>query len=408
MFGMTVNKRRIEDEPEFVERKGLGHPDTLSDLLAEALSRNYSLYTLKHFGVVLHHNFDKTGLLGGKSSVVFGKGRLIDPIRVLINGRVSTAFADTRIPYKQIINSTVNNFFEKMFPGMLIEEDLDIIYNLSTASSPGKTESEEAEKGARKYWFEPRSLADLPELKKLVANDTSLGCAYAPLSRLEKFVFKIEATLNSNLYKKENPWCGTDIKVMGNRIGKDVSITLCVPQIAKFVRNSDEYKSNSKKVHNLINKMVKEFFPADGVSVSLNTRDQFSTNELYLTAIGSSIESGDEGLVGRGNRINGLISNNRPMSMEGACGKNPVYHVGKLYNLCALNIARRINRLTNSYTEVFLVSQSGQDLLRPWKVVIKLENNNFSEKKLEPVIVKELDLIPKITKMLLAGKLSLC
>ena len=80
-------------------------------------------------------------------------------------------------------------------------------------------------------------------------------------------------------------------------------------------------------------------FKSNNVSVSLNTRDNFDTNELYLTVIGSSIESGDEGLVGRGNRINGLISSGRPMSMEGACGKNPVYHVGKLYNLCTLNIA---------------------------------------------------------------------
>lgn len=303
---------------------------------------------------------------------------------------------------------TVADFFEKMFPSMIMEEDLDIIYNLSIASSPGKTETKEAERGARKYWFEPRSLADLPELKKLVANDTSLGCAYAPLSRLEKFVLKIEGVLNSNSYKKENPWCGTDIKVMGNRIERDVSITLCVPQIAKFVRNNDEYKNNTKKIRELVKKVVKEFFPGSGVSVSLNTRDHFDTNELYLTAIGSSIESGDEGLVGRGNRINGLISNNRPMSIEGACGKNPVYHVGKLYNLCALNIAQKINQMTDSYTEVFLVSQSGQDLLRPWKVVVKLESNNFSEKELEPVIVKELDSIPNITKMLLAGKMSLC
>lgn len=94
--------------------------------------------------------------------------------------------------------------------------------------------------------------------------------------------------------------------------------------------------------------------------------------------------------------------------MEGACGKNPVYHVGKLYNLCALNIAQKIYRVTNSYTEVFLVSQSGQDLLRPWKVVVKLENSNFSEKELEPIIIKGLDSVPDITKMLLAGKVKLC
>lgn len=408
MTDITIAKRSIGDEPEFVERKGIGHPDTLSDLLAEALSRNYSLYTLKNFSAVLHHNFDKTGILGGKSSVAFGRGKLTSPIRVLINGRVSASFGDIRIPYKGIINKTIFDFFEKMFPGMIIEEDLDITYNLSSASSPGKTEEKGSEKGSRKYWFEPRSLADLPELKNLVANDTSIGCAYAPLSRLEKMVLKIENSLNSKSYKKANPWCGTDIKIMGNRIGKDVAITLCVPQIAKYVHSAKEYKENSKKIYSLIEKIVKEFFPSNGVSISLNTRDNFETNELYLTAIGSSIESGDEGLVGRGNRINGLISNNRPMSMEGAAGKNPVYHVGKLYNICALNIAQKIYKLTDCYTEVFLVSQSGQNLLRPWRILIKIEGDNFSEKQLQPIIDRELDKIPEITKNLLAGKVSVC
>lgn len=408
LFRLIIEKRNTLDEAEFVERKGVGHPDTLSDLLAESLSRNYSTYTLKKFGAVLHHNFDKTGLLGGKSSVVFGKGKLISPIRVLINGRVSTAFGNERIPYKKIIDNTVVAFFNKMFPGMIIAEDLDTVYNLSNTSSPGQTEEKEAEKGSRKYWFKPRSLKDLPELTKLAANDTSLGCGYAPLSDLEKMVLKIEGTLNSPKYKKINPWCGSDIKIMANRVGNEAFVTLCVPQIAKFVENMSTYKNNEKSVIKLVNKIAAECISLKNISVYLNTRDNFKTNELYLTAIGSSIESGDEGLVGRGNRINGLISNNRPMSMEGACGKNPVYHVGKLYNICALNIAQKINRMTNSYTEVFLVSQSGQDLLRPWKVVVKLESNSFSGKELEPVIVKELDSIPNITKMLLAGKLSLC
>lgn len=408
MISIISDKHSKSEEPEFVERKGSGHPDTLSDMLAEALSRNYSLYTLKHFGAVLHHNFDKTGILGGKSSVVFGGGHLTSPIRVLINGRVSTAFGNSRIPFKGIINKTVKEFFDNKFPGMITEEDLDIVYNLSNASSPGKTEEKGAEKGTRKYWFTPRSLADIQELKKLVSNDTSLGCAYAPLSKLESLVLKIEGQLNSNLFKKENPWCGTDIKVMSNKIGKDVSITLCVPQIAKFVKNSKEYIRNSKKILLLVNKLVKESFPKQNLSVALNTRDNLDTNELYLTAIGSSIESGDEGLVGRGNRINGLISNNRVMSMEGACGKNPVYHVGKLYNLCALNIAEKIYAATGSHNEVFLVSQSGQDLLRPWKVVVKIEGGNFSKNKLEKIILKELDSIPTITKNLLAGKVSLC
>ncbi|MEM7826325.1 MAG: methionine adenosyltransferase, partial [Candidatus Aenigmatarchaeota archaeon] len=45
-------------EIEIVERKGIGHPDTLADALAENLSVAYSNYTLQQFGLILHHNFD--------------------------------------------------------------------------------------------------------------------------------------------------------------------------------------------------------------------------------------------------------------------------------------------------------------------------------------------------------------
>lgn len=404
---ITANKRDVFSEPEFVERKGAGHPDTLSDRLAEALSKNYSNYTLKHFGAILHHNFDKTGLLGGKSSVSFNGGYLRYPIKVLINGRVSPCFEKIRIPYKKIIRDTVVDFFQVCFSDMISEDDLDIVYNISTASSPGKTEEKGAEKGFRKYWFSPRNLKDIPELKKLSANDTSLGCGYAPFSKLENLVLKIENELNSNLFKKKYPWCGTDIKVMANKIGNNVSITLCVPQISKFVKGVMQYKKNCKFIHKFVEEKVKKEFGKENVSIFLNTRDNYETKELYLTATGSSIESGDEGLVGRGNRVNGLITNNRPMSMEGACGKNPVYHVGKLYNICAFNIAKKISAVTKRYTEVYLVSQSGQSLTRPWKVIVKIEGDKLPKIGLEKLITKELDSIPHITKALLTGKLKI-
>lgn len=47
---------------ETIERKGLGHPDTISDMLAAKVSQAYSKYTLDHFGVILHHQIDKLHL----------------------------------------------------------------------------------------------------------------------------------------------------------------------------------------------------------------------------------------------------------------------------------------------------------------------------------------------------------
>jgi len=391
---------------EFVERKGSGHPDTLSDALAEQLSVDYSNYTLKKFGAVLHHNFDKVGLLGGASSVRFGEGKLINPIRVLINGRASTKFGDIIIPVKELLLSTAKEFLHSKFPMIDPETDLEFHYNLSNQSSPGKTEEAGSEKGTRKFWFEPRSLDDIQELKHLVSNDTSLGVGYAPYSKLEKLALDIEEKLNSSEFKSKNPWMGSDIKVMAFRYEDKYDITLCIPQISTFVKNIDEYKENIDFSRLLIEDIIKNA-GIESFDIHINTRDNYENTELYLTATGSSIESGDEGLVGRGNRINGLITPMRLMSMEGACGKNPVYHIGKVYYVAASEISRKIYEKFNIPNEVSLISQSGRDLLDPWVTCITLPDDFTNEKEVESFVEEELKNIPNITKLLLEQKVRL-
>ena len=39
-------------EFEVVERKGIGHPDTLCDTIAEKVSQAYSQYCLEHYGIM--------------------------------------------------------------------------------------------------------------------------------------------------------------------------------------------------------------------------------------------------------------------------------------------------------------------------------------------------------------------
>ncbi|HLE67399.1 MAG TPA: methionine adenosyltransferase [Burkholderiales bacterium] len=43
---------------EIVERKGLGHPDTICDALVENLSTGLGRAYLERFGSILHHNVD--------------------------------------------------------------------------------------------------------------------------------------------------------------------------------------------------------------------------------------------------------------------------------------------------------------------------------------------------------------
>lgn len=402
-----VNKELKEPDCEFVERKGKGHPDTLSDALSEKLSVVYSNYTLKHFGAVLHHNFDKVGMLGGASFVRFGEGYLTKPIRILLNGRASLKFGDESIPVEQMLISTTKEFMKQRFPMIDVEKDLEFHYNLSTQSSPGKTAENGAEKGTRQRWFEPRTLNDLQEIREgLFSNDTSLGVGYAPYSCLESLVLEIEETLNSDQFRCGHPWIGSDIKIMGFRNRNEFDITLCIPQISTYVQNEQEYRNNldfcKKIIRNLVEtKGIQKF------DLHVNTRDNYEKSELYLTATGSSIESGDEGLVGRGNRINGVISPMRLMSMEGACGKNPVYHIGKLYYVAAMNLSNLIYDKFNIRNEVSLVSQSGRDLLDPWIVQVNVPEKFKDKVELSKFVREELKKIPDLTSLLLNEKIRL-
>jgi S-adenosylmethionine synthetase len=281
---------------------------------------------------------------------------------------------------------------------------------LSTQSSPGKTDIEAKKEGTRKYWFEPRSLKDLKELDFLNSNDTSLGTGFAPRSALEEGTLKLERWISGDEFKKDKPWLGSDIKIMSTRVGNSVKVTMCIPQISKHVKDINEYKQNLTLMRSIILNFLNQQLPQYSIELSINTRDNYELGELYLTAIGSSIESGDEGLVGRGNRPNGVIAVTKPYSIEGACGKNPVYHVGKVYNVAAQNIAEEISNKVNVYVEVFLVSQSGRSLIDPWVTVVGVNKKITPEEReeMEKIVKQNLQEIPKITKELLDNSIKLC
>ncbi len=323
---------------------------------------------------------------------------MVDPIRVLLNGRASLKFGEEEIPVEKMLVDWTKEFMKEKFPLLDVNKDLKFIYNLSTKSSPGKTDEKAADKGTRKYWFEPRNLDDIQETKKLLSNDTSLGVGFYPLSNLEKFILDMEKKLNA--YSKENPWMGTDIKILAFNNGEEYDVTMCIPQVANYVKSIDEYKNNIDKAKEYILSIAREH-DIKNISLSINTRDNFDLNELYLTAIGSSIESGDEGLVGRGNRVNGLITPMRPMSMEGASGKNPVYHIGKVYYILANNIAKKIFDKYGVYNETYVASQSGRDLLDPWIVSIFLPDNFTDDAGVREIINNEIKKITEITDMVI-------
>jgi len=399
-------KKQSDFEFDRIEIKGSGHPDTLADALAFELSRNYSLYCINQFGVILNHNFDKIGILGGKVKIRFGFGRMLSPIRVIINGRASTKFAGKTIPLKSLLIKITKDFFKEKFPMLNIKEDLRIIYEVSQGSSPGQV-YEKITSYKRLHWFKPRGREDIKYLNGLVANDTVTTSAYYPLNKTGKIILEVEKRLNSKKYKSNKSWLGSDIKITGIRHFNKLYLTMAVPQICSHVHNLEEYKSNLEIIRKEVLKIIKSIDPNLDVNLLINTRDKYDPPELYLTYTGSSIETGDEGLVGRGNRPEGIINMTKPFAMEGVCGKNPVYHAGFIYSELSKKISKKLCEFIGDYVEVFISSQSGRPLLDPWNIsIINYSFKEFNKDKVKKIIFKELENIPEITREFLNGDIK--
>lgn len=412
MSDLTASNMYIElgaaiEHPHFelIECKGKGHPDTLADDLAESLSNAYASYTREECGAVLHHNFDKLCILGGSCDVRYGSGVLTKPIRILVNGRASLTFAGRRLAIQELIEQTCQAFFLERFPDVPFSDAFVIEQNISTASSPGPVYSTEST-GQRHHWFKPRTLEDLPETKRLFANDTSLGTGYAPLSVSETFVRDLAFRLSSRPSDTAPQWMGTDVKVMAASLDHAIDIVACVPQIANHVANRESYSANMLWLYQECQSFASKRLSDHVVSFTLNARDNPDTDELYLTAIGTSLESGDEGAVGRGNRLNGLITPMRPMNLEGVSGKNPVYHVGKLYNAMAADVARSLHEEYGGLVIVNLASATGTPLDRPWKVVVQMQSDTPSQQEVASHIEQLLQSFPRLTNRLISRDLN--
>jgi S-adenosylmethionine synthetase len=387
-----------------LERKGRGHPDTLADHLAERLSQVYSRVTLAEFGAVLHHNFDKLALLGGASEVRYGRGRMLAPVRVLVNGRAARRCDGRGVAVDDLVEDTVRAFFHERLPEL--DHHLSIELNITANPSPGAVHVGD-DTPARAVWFSPNSVDDLRERAMRLCNDTSLGTGWAPDDQVERFVRTLtDHFAGPSPFTDANPWCGSDVKVMAYATADELDVVACVPQKCAHVPGRAAYLAHLDSVRAECARLAAAALPGLRTRFRLNARDIPDRDELYLTYTGSSIESGDEGVVGRGNRVNGLITPLRPMNVEGVNGKNPVYHVGKLYNVAARRIARRLHEATGDYAEVHLISATGQRLDRPWRVLVRTAAEADID-KVAALVRDTLDDFPALTDEIIAGRTAL-
>ena len=400
-------KNPAESKFEVVERKGRGHPDTLSDHLAELLSRTYCELSRAKFGTILRHQFDKLTLMGGKCDVRFGGGNFVSPVRLLVNGRATPQVGDEKFFYQDALIETASNFLEKELRNFDFLTNCRLMIEITANTTRGiRTDTPGVDRSTPYSRFRPSKLSDLPEYTKPVSNDTAAGCGWAPYTPLEMMVLEIENTFNSDEAKKQYPWIGSDIKIMAVRNEKEVDLTLCVPQISTLVMNMDEYKKNIMTIRSMIGDVIKKYKDHFTVEFSLNTADEQRDDLVYMLYTGSCIESGDEAQVGRGNRLGGVISSRRPFSVEGLNGKNPQYHGGKLYSVMAWDLAQKIWKKYHIPCEVFLVSQSDVPIDEPWSVIINT-TQDLDRTEIQEMIDEMLSDIGAYTNRILAGEFML-
>jgi S-adenosylmethionine synthetase len=327
------------------------------------------------------------------------------PVRVLVNGRAAPMCGGERIPVEELVEAEVREFFARRLPE--ISDHLDIVFNITSNSSPGAVLTGDGVPD-RTRWFNPRSIEDLRERRVRLSNDTSLGTGWAPENVFESFARDlVDHFSGESDFTRANPWCGSDVKLMGYWDGERADVVLCVPQKSRFVAGRAEYVRNTESVLAECHRLASLRLPGAEASFRLNARDVPEKDELYLTYSGSSIESGDEGVVGRGNRVNGLITPLRPMNLEGANGKNPVYHVGKLYNIAARRLAQRLHEATGGHAEVHLVSTTGQRLDRPWRILVRLSSPDAEVDKARALVEEALGEFPALTDELVSDGIVL-
>lgn len=384
-----ITGRRVE----VVERKGLGHPDYICDAIMNQVSVELSKEYMRKFGAIMHHNIDKGMLVAGEVKTKFGGGVILKPMRLIFGDRATFEVGGEYVDVNGIAIDTAKQWIKD---------------NLRFVNADSLEYQVEIARGSAE-------LTDIFQRKDtmLGANDTSAAVGYAPMTPTENIVLETERYLNSPEFKGRFPESGEDIKVMGLRTGSELRLTVADPLVDMFIESEANYFRKKDELLEEIKNYVAERTELN-TSVFLNTLDREGRGMggIYLTVTGTSAEDADSGQVGRGNRVNGIIPLNRPVSSEAAAGKNPVSHVGKIYNVLSHRIANEVYMNVPDIKEIYvwLLSQIGEPIDQPRiaaaQVIMEHGSLPDIEKEINEIIDSELANIQEFCMDLAYGRIS--
>ena len=305
---------------EIIEHKSAGHPDSLTDLCVEVCATWLDQYYLRKYGHVLHYNVDKAIFSAGSVRIEFGGGEILRKPTFVLGGQASNVDSEMKRGLADSIRSVVQARVPRI-------PSIDVEIRTDSISS---------------------NLDHIAQSCRVLCNDTSFGVGYAPFSDAELEVLSLKNTMDMIISRRSLP-VGEDYKIMST----PDFISLSAPLFAGAVKNTGQYLE------------VKRALELELLPCAVEFNPDYAGGFPYLTLGGSSIECGDDGQVGRGNRYNGLITPCRPMTMEAFHGKNNRNHIGKLYSKSAFERAWTLHHEDGRPVEVMMVGRIGRPVDEP-------------------------------------------
>lgn len=386
---MPVERQRIE----LVERKGTGQPDSMCDALVEqasvALCREY----LKTFGRILPFNLDKGLLIPGRTEPRFGGGRVLGPMRLILGGHATAEHGGARFDVGETVQASVVDWLRQHIRFVDPERDIVLQNELKETVT---------------------DFANWDEHVSINATDTWAAVGYAPPTETERLVWATERYVNSPEFKEIHPEAGEDVKVMGCRRDRELTLSVALAFLDRFVADAQSYRDRKQEIKVELEKyLARRQQTLDKVTISINALDVPDRGEpgMYLTVLGTLAERWEGGQAGRGNRVNGLIALNRPMGIGAVAGKNPLSDFGKIYSVLTHRIAGRIYSTVSGLVEVVvrMCSQIGKPADDPLiaSVQLILEEGVLLEQvapAVEAVLERELANLDDFTARLARGE----
>ncbi|MFM7796999.1 MAG: methionine adenosyltransferase [Candidatus Nitrosotenuis sp.] len=380
---------------EIVERKGIGHPDTICDLLMNKVSIELSKLYLKETGTIQHHNMDKTMLVAGKTQNKFGGGQIIKPMKLILGDRATFSINGRVLPIGEFVIETSRSWFEQNLRRV---KDKNIEFQLEIGPTSPELQS---------IFKKPTNI---------VSNDTSALVGYAPFTQTESLVLKTEQYINSEKFKSEFPMAGEDVKVMGFRNGKSIDLTIAIAFVDRHVSSFQHYFTKKQEMNQAITEFASKYGDLK-INSEINCLDDKNKgmDGIYLTVLGTSADSADSGEVGRGNKANQVISPSRPAGAEAIAGKNPISHIGKIYNAMSFRLADQIHSEISSIDEVtvWMYNIIGRPVNNPQAIVVEpitKENKSISDtdkNHIQKIISQTLDNMDKFCMDLVFEKIPI-